>query len=877
MTSLLVAAPLKDTALLSVEQLARELNDDVYSVREKATEQLWYHGTSALPRLREMMRSKNPEEAIRARELVRKIEMGLFPDTDPNLLAIVEAYPDALPSEKDRMIRELQNRRAWRQMLKLHQEENNPMVRKQYLDTMQRIAVYAARERLSKGEHDEALELLKLAPNTAQSLLALAHYHRVAGSLPTELREAAARKDSQSASWRLALHRAAGNMEGALLEVDADKTPLLAAALAALNGDPLPWLQMRSSDTRENASRRENAESRSIYARLASDRWKGNQMDPTDLGKLMKMRDNRSSQYRRVARSAFFMLGEHQTAEESLIDDAPMMAAYYLLLLERLDEALKLLGTSIEEPCSEAWVDERLKSLDEDAFENFDDSDKVHSLTLMAGFLESRGMHELAFKCFRDPCLDFAKREKRAFLNFMMKLFNDNESFLPAPQLAIRLSAEWAKDNDERWGSLTDAFWAGDDDSYEWWRLLGKLDTEASRAKRLEVVLMLVRRLPGEKGERQRWIELAWKRYVNTKDREEKEDLLRRLVSLAFSSGDIELSEKVWDLRPEDMQASYFWRQQVSHLSARGKWDAVCKILLEQVKMMEEKQGASINPAFHAYAAAALHRAGRINEAKHHDYMADLLCLGDSSMAMQIALAYAFGEDYERSRLWWARAAQCTDPAGNMFPKAIAAYADSLLMEPSGWNLVAALNEVASCENIEANYYEPEVPLTYMRMRLKADTYRALCRLNSDRRAALAILEKSHQNYISDGVLADFFFPVLRLAGLTEDHDRWFELSWKHFSHVLANFPDSANTLNTTAWFASRAQRRTKEAESFQKKALAIIPDHAAYIDTMAEIQFAMGKRKDAMVWSQKAIMIAPDETELRQQLHHFRTDPLPK
>ncbi len=869
------AAPVKDEAE-HLDRLSSDLAHPEFATREKATEQLWKMGVSALPKLRELARSVDPEQAVRARELVRKIELGVFPDSDPELLSIITRYPTATASEKSTLIRELQNRRAWRQMLKLYQEETNEAVIKQYLSTMQRIAVFAAREKLSEGDKQDALELLRLAPRTPSALMAEAHFHRVEGTLEQELELFRNEEGKSAADWRMALHRASGNMEAALANVDGAKQPELAAALAALNGDPIPWLQMRSQISEDDNSRRLSHQSRSLYARLAMDRWSGNAMNPEDFRKLTEMQENRSSQYRRVARTALFMLGANKTAEKSLLKDAPMKAAHYFLMHERVEEALQIMGHSIKKPCTEDWVREQLKGMNEDAFNDFDDSKEVQALCLMAGFLESRGLHDLAFECYRTPVLEFAQHEKPAFLDFVMKLFNDNAGFLPAPRLAIQLSVAWANDDEERWDQLTDAFWAGDDDSHEWWKLLGEIDPKVSRKKRLELVLVLQRRLPGEAGERTKWQDLIWKHYQKQAG-EEKDDILRRLVDLAFNTGDVELGEKVWPIMPEDMRNSYFWRQQIAHLSARDNWKAVCEVLLEQVAMMEDKDQSTINPAFHAYAAAALRRAGRLKEAQEHDYKADLLCLGDSQMAMQIALAYAFGDDYERSRIWWARAAQSAEPKSSTFSISVGAFAESILFDPSSWSLVASLNEVAACESIDGSYYDMELPLASMRLRLKSDVCRALSRLEEDKRAAINVLEVSHRNYTTDGVLADFFFPVLRKADLIKEHDLWFSQSWASFTKVIETFPKSVNTKNTAAWFASRAQRQLDEAESHLRKALQKFPEQPAYLDTMAEIQFAKGKRKQSVEWSRKAILLAPADTELRRQYYHFRFDPLPK
>ena len=95
--------------------------------------------------------------------------------------------------------------------------------------------------------------------------------------------------------------------------------------------------------------------------------------------------------------------------------------------------------------------------------------------------------------------------------------------------------------------------------------------------------------------------------------------------------------------------------------------------------------------------------------------------------------------------------------------------------------------------------------------------------------------------------------------GLIKEHDEWFRISWDRMTAVLAKFPDSDNTCNTAAWLASRAQRKLDEAEKLLHHALAANPEQSAYLDTMAEIQFAKGNREKALEWSAQAINFMPD------------------
>ena len=168
-------------------------------------------------------------------------------------------------------------------------------------------------------------------------------------------------------------------------------------------------------------------------------------------------------------------------------------------------------------------------------------------------------------------------------------------------------------------------------------------------------------------------------------------------------------------------------------------------------------------------------------------------------------------------------------------------------------------------------------PLTLMHHRLQADLSRALANLESNREESIATLEKCHRIFINDGSLADHFFPAIRKAGLVREHDQWFGESWDRMVEIIERYPASDNTRNTAAWFASRAMRKLDEAEKQVAKALESNPDQAAYLDTMAEIQFAKGDRDKALEWSRRALNHEPNDSQLRGQHERFRSDPLPK
>jgi tetratricopeptide (TPR) repeat protein len=323
----------------------------------------------------------------------------------------------------------------------------------------------------------------------------------------------------------------------------------------------------------------------------------------------------------------------------------------------------------------------------------------------------------------------------------------------------------------------------------------------------------------------------------------------------------------------EEARQDVFWGQRIVLLSALDRWNDAANAILERIADVEEAK-QDTGAELHAYAAAALRRAGRAAEASDHDSWADKLALGSASLAIRIGNAYAYGGDYPRASQWWARSTCQAEPDSGEFALALKLHADALL-EQGRWRECASISEVIS-RIYAASDLRWTNPLPFMRQRLQADTTRALANLKTRRADSLAILEKSHRTFASDGSLADFFFPAIRKMGLIREHDRWFRQSWNLMEAVIRRYPDSDNTCNTAAWFAARAARQLDAAEKLLTSALAANPDQPAYLDTMAEIHFARGNREKALEWSRRAVNFSPDDPQLRRQQERFRSDPFP-
>ena len=853
-----------------IESLVRELGDEDFQVREKATQEIWELGETALPALRKALASTDPEQRIRARDLIGKIQLHITPATDPVVIALVERYAKATPAEKTALFAKLRVKHAWRQMLKLYASETHAAVRAKLEPAVNGIAVKAARECLAQGDARGARELLELAPADAEGLLDLAEFHRSQGTLEAELHRARDVKGRKSETWQLALQRAAGNLEAARDAAAAVGETRLAAAMAALAGDPVPWLR-GVGDAR---GEQEPDLLAPAYTQIALKRWLGQKVLPSDLEPFRGALAARNPTERDAAIHALFLLGENALAQAALSKSSPLAAFHHFESLERIPDALRVLGLDPDHLDFAAWVVKRLQKAPADDIEDqHEPSTQSEELVALANFLERRGLQDEAWAAFSGPLTAFAAKEPRAFVNFLGEFFGNRELASGAPRLARRVAFAWAAEDDKRWEEIVATAFGDDEQARNWWAWLVELDPQASRRARFDAMLALFGLGPDPDHVREHWLRLAWKAVDDTPPAD-RQPLVIRLSLLSMAEGDVANTLKAWDQLSETNRKEVFWGEHILHLSAADRWNEAAAIFLDQIARSKDthQEPSAQN---HAYAAATLRLAGRAEEAATHDRLADQLALGSAATAIQIGNGYAFGRDYPRAAAWWARAARDASPDSPEFAIALKLHADSLL-ESGQWSASAAISEVL-CRIYLAADFRAASSLPLMRQRLQTDTARALANLKTDRAGALALLEKSHRAFASDGSLADFFFPALRKVGLLKEHDAWFLKSWNLIAQVVATYPLCDNTRNTAAWFAARALRNLDEAEKSLTQALAANPTQSAYLDTMAEIQFAKGKRQKALEWSRQAVNFLPDDPQLRQQQERFRSDPLPK
>ncbi|MGD8395886.1 MAG: DUF1028 domain-containing protein [Candidatus Eiseniibacteriota bacterium] len=87
---------------------------------------------------------------------------------------------------------------------------------------------------------------------------------------------------------------------------------------------------------------------------------------------------------------------------------------------------------------------------------------------------------------------------------------------------------------------------------------------------------------------------------------------------------------------------------------------------------------------------------------------------------------------------------------------------------------------------------------------------------------------------------------------------------------VLARDDADASTLNALAWFTALAEVYLDDALEAARRAVALEPDNAEILDTLAEVHFRRGETAAAIDAARRALELEPDGPYYREQLERF-------
>ncbi|MCW1886386.1 hypothetical protein OKA04_16735 [Luteolibacter flavescens] len=844
------------------------LSDESYAVREKATRELWALGDKALPDLERAMESKDPEAAVRARELVRKIQLGILPDSSPKIVAEVMRYDRGSVDEKRAAIAELKRQRAFRQILKLYALEKNTDTLAMLEETVRGVAVEAARDCLSSEQPDlaGAFAYLDMARPESPELMAKAALHRATGTLDQELEKAKNLEGEAGSLWRYALLACAGRLPEAAEEAEKAGLEQAAARLHLLSGDPLPWLH-----TAGPAPQMQAAAGFQRYREFAILTAEGKPIPP-EIGRELRRQarggdvEDQSKELRLL-----FLTGDVAEAEKRLVELDPCAAFYYFEATERIEEALKALGLDPEKPDYKGWAAKRFRTLpDEDS-----EGTEVGELATLGYFLEHRGLTAELDDAFLAPLLELSQADQEIYIGTLNRLFRGPFTYvnsIATVQPVLKSVAQFAGDDEVRWGLAVSNLFDFLDDPDRLWSWTARLDPTLDHTERLEWMCRIFDLLPDTKGDRARFIDLSWKAI------EKEEAGARRPMVELMTSLDDHLGDKENTLRCiEALELNdniYMLRQKGRAQATLGKWKDAAATWM---KVVETEPSQAVD---RIRASICLRLSGDVEAADAQEKRAEMLALGEVQTQFGCADELAVAGDFERASRWWMRAgAECTRGAA-YFPDLMPRLADDAQAR-GDWRMMAALSEAQAFSQASASGGNYRISPTFsmsasLQARIDAGVARAMANLQKDRAAASAEIERWAALPYAENAMADHFFAAMRVEGLTKLHDDIFQRMWTSVTKRIEQFPECDNSRNSAAWLASRASRNLDEAEAFLTKALERHPLQAAYLDTMAEVEFARGDREKAVEFSTRSLKGGALDFQLIRQHRRFVEGPFP-
>jgi len=865
--SLVSAAPVIPKEPAPLPESVAGLSNESYAVREKVTRELWALGEKALPELRAAIEGSDPEAAVRARELIRKIELGILPDSSPKIVALVMSYDRGSVDEKRGVINDLKRERAFRQILKLYALEKNEETLAMLEEAVRGVAVDAARDCLASEPPDMAgaFAFLDMARPEAPELMAKAALHRVNGTLDEELKKAEHLDGEQGHLWRYALLSCAGRLPEAAAEAEKAGLDQASARLLLLSGDPLPWLNVAGPSPQVVP-----AAGLQAYREFSILNWEGKPI-PGELTRTIR-RQNRTGDVEDQAKELrlLFLSGDLAEAEKRLVELDPCAAFYYFEATERVEDALKALGLDPAKPDYKGWAAKRFRTIPDDDSEGTE----VGELAVLGYFLEHRGLLNELDEAYVEPLVELSGADQEIYISTINRLFRG-----PFPRVSIvtirpvlKSVSKFAGDDEVRWGMVVANLFDFLENPDQLWSWTATLDPKLDRQERLEWLCRIFGFLPDVNGDRARFLDLAWKAI------EKEEPPARRPMVEMMTALDDMMQDETNTLRCIDAlelaDNVFLLRQKGKAQATLGQWKEAAATWLKVVEMTPSEAVDRIQ------ASICLRRAGDVEAADRQEKRAEMLALGE--VQSQFACADEFGSagDFERAGRWWMRAAtECT--RGTAFFQDLLTRLIDQAQSTGDFRAMAAYSEAQAFYRAATGNGSYRMPPTFemsaaLQSRIDSGVALAFSRLQQNRDASLKEIERWASLPYAENAMADHFFAPMRAAGLTKLHDAIFQRMWTNVTNRVKQFPDCDNSRNSAAWLASRANRNLDEAEGLLKKALDRNPRQAAYLDTMAEVQFARGDRKKAVELSTRSLEEGILDFQLVRQHHRFVDGPVP-
>jgi tetratricopeptide (TPR) repeat protein len=833
-----------------IEKLREGLISDDFKTRVEATKALWVLGDKALDLLAELENSDDPEMAARAARLRKKIRLGILHDTPEEIAQKIESYHASTDRAKLKLIGELYEEKQFEILVRLRAFEKNEEIWSEIDVRIGRVIPQLIRKHLMAGEMDQAEKILKLG-NDFESLIRYGVFLQVEGRLEETIKKLEKSIDPEQQTRYLAYLRVKGDVPLLLKEATRLDDANAVATAAILSGDPLPLIRLHLEQDGLPLSD-------VVYLELALARAEGDvKKEERLIAALKDLGDEEGTADR--ARVNMYRAGLPALAGKSANQGDWRDHLRHLKIVDQhvaIPAVFGLKGTTL----TKEWIKEKVSHL-----KPGEKQDQAAQTLLQAlWFFDGRGNVEETAHCMDAIWKSGAKMDDGVILNLM----NFAHSYAPHGSM-IALAAEIDRSDQ----SLEEIVKAEFDQIGEFSWLLEKtkeLDPKITTKEFLLLMNSYRSQLSIPKAEFEAWNE----RLEEVALRELKEgepNSIGHFYTLSVygrSANDLYRMLKVPEV---NATRTGMFAQLATQM---GDWE----IAAEQYRKLEiDEQMMAANESNNYLAQTLAQKSLALAKVGDQEGAEKLKRLSTLLGGSQVAFLYQLSQDHlnynevEESRSLLRecvlRSERALFNSRGVNDALLLASLGEITVSAGHWKLASALYEGSVITDVK-------IPLN---TRYQAEFTRGITALDEgEEEKGKKILEAAYALSPTGGSLADHFFPELRKRGFVALHDRLCLKSLSLLREEIAAFPNDDNVKNTFAWVASRANRNLLEAEQMMENALRGSPYSAPYLDTMGEVQFAMGRRDKAVEWSEKAVVRRISDPTIRQQLLRFKNDPFP-
>jgi tetratricopeptide (TPR) repeat protein len=837
-----------------IEAAIKQLAADEFQERERATELLASAGEAARAAAEAASKSTDPEVALRAKIVLKRLDSGIRPGTPAPIVALIEEFNNVDQNRKSTIIFRLATAAEFRAIGEQIAKAKNTSERSSLESSFHSKLTSVVSQHFREKKFDEAEQILAALPPTPRSDATLVTFLHLSGRLPKRIEELAAQvaaKPSPAGQQQLALlHRAAGDLPAA--RAAAEKLP---------DSDVPLWLACEAGDwpaaLRLNRARYEGreptapqlaftlllahyAQDQAAYAAAKADFLKRAESKPEELWDCAE---------------ALLAAGDLDDAIGLLEKGVPAAAFYLHWYRTHFDKALAFAKAGEGAKFDAAWY----QALpDGNTVKTGLSISRYYYARDIASCLNTLGRREEA-RQVRDLLADAVRGQPptssgwTALVSTDLRLglrdlaLEDAAKALEPP--APRRSASTGSLNFSVIMLLYDQSTANS--MYSLWpQVLKARDNDPLAAlQQIDTLLhppSAARLLPDER--RKRLLDLAG--LQGTPDRYQQSAYLRTVGGQAHRLGEEDLAYR---LRRQSVSLTQSTELGVRHILANEAyrdqdWRTVAQLLRDVEPEIPNNIG------YYDQLAVALEMLGDKTRAGQMRDAAVAARLEPGTIASQASGLLTFGQKaaaVDRYRV----VARLLPPGEGTTINAINSLGNALYEASPGEAIpLWQLNMLGPLRGTNNMLLDTHIKNLCVIRRVQA---RALI---AQGKFAEAMVHCQAEMDIMPGNVAavDQVAPLFEARGQKPLADELFERSYKTYRELCAKYPQSTSQRNILARTCARAKRRLPEAQELLDEALAIDPDRVELLATQAELHLARGDRSAAVAAAEKGLKMQP-------------------